>query len=496
MIGPHAEAQRREEEESGEGTSMSDRESVLDGKVHLEPEIIREIPEVPMLCDTTDSTKRKVDVGDGKVFCEEHGEGPAIVLLHGGPGGTHHYFHPYLSGAADFARVIYYDQLGCGQSDYLQGKEEYSVEQAADHLDALRKQLGLDKWFVLGHSYGGTLAQCYALAYPERLSGLVLVNSGIEGLGIPNKGPRRRNPFSEEEKKRIKAIHADKSLSLAQLVFNAHLNGDWKRQCFYRPTVERLAMMARYEWNHDDRLRSQICNSTNMLDLKGYFDRCPLPILIIDSNEDLTWSEGKAQKLHECFPGSRLVLFERSAHAPFEDETEKFVEVLGKFVRGAPAVSVDAVSLWKDETARLKAEKERQPAYLIQRVAGESDGYLKIAAAYTSEWLEQLEDPVHFLLTGLFLYDVKRYEEALAVFRQMATRSHDSRFYTAVALVWQGHMLDLLDRRVEAISVYDWAAEMDENHNIQHGQYGLYYRPSEYAEERKKTPFQRIERKS
>ena len=48
---------------------------------------------------------------------------PALVLIHGGPGGTHHYFHPWFSRAAGFARIIYYDQRGCGLSEFAPGEE-------------------------------------------------------------------------------------------------------------------------------------------------------------------------------------------------------------------------------------------------------------------------------------------------------------------------------------------------------------------------------------
>ena len=85
-----------------------------------------------------------------------------VVLLNGGPGATHHYFHPWFSRAKDFARVIYYDQRGCGLSDYNPGAG-YSVFQAVEDLEQLRRALEIDQWVVAGHSYGGYLAQQYAV---------------------------------------------------------------------------------------------------------------------------------------------------------------------------------------------------------------------------------------------------------------------------------------------------------------------------------------------
>ena len=88
------------------------RESVLDGVVYIEPELITEIPAVPRWCDRLELERRRVDVGDAELFVEVEGSGIPLVLINGGPGGTHHYFHPWFSRAKDYARVIYYDQRG------------------------------------------------------------------------------------------------------------------------------------------------------------------------------------------------------------------------------------------------------------------------------------------------------------------------------------------------------------------------------------------------
>ena len=103
-----------------------------------------------------------------------------IVLLHGGPGATNHDFHPHFLGRENFL-VITYDQRGTGISDYVKG-EGYSSPQAAADLDNLRLALGIKKWVVSGHSYGGLLAQYYATKYPENLAGLALVGSSL-GVG-------------------------------------------------------------------------------------------------------------------------------------------------------------------------------------------------------------------------------------------------------------------------------------------------------------------------
>ena len=73
------------------------KETVLDGKVHIEEELITDLPKVTRLCDEMDLTKHRIDVCGGEIYCDELGDGIPLVLLHGGPGATHHYFHPEFS---------------------------------------------------------------------------------------------------------------------------------------------------------------------------------------------------------------------------------------------------------------------------------------------------------------------------------------------------------------------------------------------------------------
>ncbi|MBF0207173.1 MAG: alpha/beta hydrolase [Oligoflexia bacterium] len=145
------------------------RETVLDRKLHIEKEWIKEIPSVPRLCDALvpSTRKGKIDIGDGvKLYYEdEASSGGAsnasipIVLVSGGPGNTHHSFHPYFSIATRFTRVIYYDQRGTGLSDYTSAQGGYNTSQAVDDLL-------ISGSIVIGHSYGGYLSQHYAVRYP------------------------------------------------------------------------------------------------------------------------------------------------------------------------------------------------------------------------------------------------------------------------------------------------------------------------------------------
>jgi hypothetical protein len=73
--------------------AAQERESIFERVVRIESTVITEIPETPRWEEQLDLTVRRVDVGDAELYVEEEGSGVPLVLINGGPGGTHHYFH-------------------------------------------------------------------------------------------------------------------------------------------------------------------------------------------------------------------------------------------------------------------------------------------------------------------------------------------------------------------------------------------------------------------
>ena len=308
----------------------SQKETVLDEVVTMYDEIFYDVPEVPRWCDRLRFEGKHINIGDAELYVEVEGEGMPMVLLHGGPGGTHHYFHPHFSHAADFAQVIYYDQRGCGLSDFEPG-EGYTIQQAANDLESLRQALGYDQWVVVGYSYGGLLAQLYATKFPESLAGLVLLSSAV-CLNIELESSRQYDFISEEEQDWMQEINQMPDLTREQIIFNRYLNGDWKRQFFYRPSKERIAEFARYEWMHDREFRNGIIESLHPLDLEGAFNDFPVPTLIFEGKWDLTWNTDKPEVIHNIHPNAEMVVIEQAGHSPFADQPDEFFGELQNFI--------------------------------------------------------------------------------------------------------------------------------------------------------------------
>jgi tetratricopeptide (TPR) repeat protein len=104
-----------------------------------------------------------------------------------------------------------------------------------------------------------------------------------------------------------------------------------------------------------------------------------------------------------------------------------------------------------------------------------------------------MEDARAWRTLGFACYDARRYEQALAAFERMERQDNADRNDRAMAVIWQGHMLDLLGRRQEAIARYRKVADMGLESGVRHDQYGLAYKYTPYARERMTTPFIRVE---
>ena len=111
-----------------------------------------------------------------RLFYEDVGEGPAIILLHGFTG-SHKDWAAQIPILAEKYRVIAIDQRGHGQSTAPSSASDYSVRIMAEDARGLLRHLGIDRSCIMGHSMGGFMAFELVLAYPEMVSALVLVDT-------------------------------------------------------------------------------------------------------------------------------------------------------------------------------------------------------------------------------------------------------------------------------------------------------------------------------
>ena len=258
-----------------------------------------------------------------------------LLCLHGGPGSTHHYFAPLERLAAESRAVVLYDQLGCGRSD-RPVEIEWSLGLFLDELAAVRKQLGLDRVHLLGTSWGGMLALEHALSGFGGLTTLVL-SSTLASAAEWEMEVRRLRDELPADVRAVLEEHASTGsydtpeYERAEAVFNAR---HFHRGDADPPELELMlpergresyhAMWGPNEWTLTGALQGW--------DVRARLHELDLPALVIRGQYDLS-TESIAATLVSGLPQAREVVFEESSHTPVLEETERYLEVVGGFLR-------------------------------------------------------------------------------------------------------------------------------------------------------------------
>jgi proline iminopeptidase len=120
----------------------------------------------------------RVAVEGGQVAYRVYGHGSrALLCLHGGPGCPSSYLDSLADLASDDLRVVLYDQLGCGDSEAPDDDSLWNLPRFVREVEQVRSALDLGRIDLLGHSFGGMLAQEWALGHPDRLRTLILAST-------------------------------------------------------------------------------------------------------------------------------------------------------------------------------------------------------------------------------------------------------------------------------------------------------------------------------
>jgi len=146
-----------------------------------------------------------VDANGIMIYYKILGRGEPLMIVHGGPGASHDYFLPYLLPLARRHKLIFIDERGSGRSEDPAG---YTIENMVEDVESVRQALGLGKINLLGHSYGGALAQAYALKYQSNLSRLILGSTWSSTKAMNEVFVRMKQHMSPELRDRIAKLEA------------------------------------------------------------------------------------------------------------------------------------------------------------------------------------------------------------------------------------------------------------------------------------------------
>jgi proline-specific peptidase len=275
-----------------------------------------------------------IDVGDTRLHVTERGEGQlALFVLHGGPGLDHTMFGSYLDPLGDICRLLLVDERATGRSE-PSAPETWTLERQAADVEALAATLGLDRYAVLGHSYGAFLALQHAVDFPGRPA-TTIVSSGI---------PDAR--FLEHVERELEAFEP---VSLREQV-----QSSWAREAQARTQQDVAALLAdqlpfHYADPFDPRiddvraalddavygpdvLRAAATGDYGAIAVEDRLGEVRHPVLVLAGRYDRTCSLAAAQAIAGGLPDAELVIFEHSAHMTFVEENEAYLTAVRDFL--------------------------------------------------------------------------------------------------------------------------------------------------------------------
>jgi proline iminopeptidase len=279
-----------------------------------------------------------MQIRDVSMFVEISGHGDPLLLMHGGPGLDHVSLTPFRA-LADRHTVVLYDHRCNGRS---KGAPVTSMtwENLTADADALREELGFERWAVLGHSFGGHVALEYALRYPERLSRLVLLDTAgdarwsqanaadvLAGRGFGSRTvavARRfydgRVPPKDFVRAALRLVPAyDHRFSFVRLA-REMLQGGWRMKT--RPEALVFGGHMMRGWSVMDRL-----------------GEIRVPTLVIAGHDDFLFPPESQALLAAGIPNARLRIIERAGHNPQSERPAETLAAVADFLAAAPVLA-------------------------------------------------------------------------------------------------------------------------------------------------------------
>jgi proline iminopeptidase len=253
------------------------------------------------------------------------GDGVPLIVLHGGPGLDHTHLRPWLDPLGDERRVLYVDERGQGRSQRADPRT-LSLEVFARDVDLLAEALGLERFALLGHSFGAIITTWHAInvgtadAYVISGGGdssenlMADVEASLEAMGEEGKAIAE----SWEWEKTVATPEDCAELMRVQTPF--HFHGapppDFAADTVYVPEVLRHFASAGY----------------GDFDYTSDLDRVSKPTLVLVGAEDRTTTPRAARALHEGIEGSELVVLEGAGHMSMIEAQQAYLGAVSAFL--------------------------------------------------------------------------------------------------------------------------------------------------------------------
>jgi proline iminopeptidase len=275
-----------------------------------------------------------IDVGDTRLHVTERGAGElTLFVLHGGPGLDHTMFGSHLDALGDRVRLLLVDERGTGRSE-PSAPETWDLTHHAADLEAMAGTLGLQRYAVLGHSYGAFIALQHAVDFPGRPAATI-VSSGIPDARFLAHVEQALAAFEPVElREQVRASWANEAhartpedvaaLLSDQLPFHFADPRD--------PRIDDLRAALGDAVYGPDVLRAAATEDYGAIAVEGRLAEVTHPVLVLAGRQDRTCPVAAAEAMADGLPDSELVVFEHSGHMAFIEENDAYVAAVRDFL--------------------------------------------------------------------------------------------------------------------------------------------------------------------
>lgn len=261
-----------------------------------------------------------------------------LLCLHGGPGACHDYLTS-LDAIADTGRqVIYYDQLGCGNSSIpVSNPAMWTIPLYVEEVDVVRRALGLDRIHLLGQSWGGMLAMEYMFTQPVGIASLTIASSPSSMIQWVEEANRLRDELPTEIqatllKHETAGTYNDPEYQAAMVEFyNRHVCRVVPNPDYVERGNTKMSQNPEVYNTMNGPSEFHVIGTIKDWDVRHRLGEIHAPTLVTSGKYDEA-TPLIATTVQNGIPGASWVLFENSSHMAHVEETERYIQVLSAFL--------------------------------------------------------------------------------------------------------------------------------------------------------------------
>lgn len=294
-------------------------------------------------------TGKYMNIRGKKLYVETHGspKNKPVLFLHGGPGESCYDFSFHQAERLkDSLYVIMIDQRGVCRSEGITEEESFGLNDLVEDCEEIRKLLQIEKWSVIGHSFGGYVALLYARAYPNSIekiifegptfdfaltsrallqrTGTLLTKYGKKEVAEECLAYSSSNTSSEE----LLETYIRLSDELEEKRMEIYENKEFKTDYSLYSDEEWEEFSKRSEI-HFDRLKAERSFHTSLLSKIKDVEN---PMLLIVGKYDVVTCEKQIETFNKDARNGKHIIFEESGHTPHYEEADRFAETVIHFL--------------------------------------------------------------------------------------------------------------------------------------------------------------------